>query len=53
MVWTRPSKDDFARWAKVTGDNGWSWNSLLPYMLKVRMAMLPSDDVFVLSCILD
>lgn len=35
MVWTRGSKDDWDRFAKVTGDNGWSWDEMLPYMLKV------------------
>lgn len=35
MVWTRGSKDDWDRYAEVTGDNGWSWDAMLPYMLKV------------------
>lgn len=35
MFYTRGSKDDYDRWAKVTGDPGWSWNSLLPYFFKV------------------
>ncbi|KAJ6453769.1 alcohol oxidase [Mycena sanguinolenta] len=35
MVYTRGSVDDFNRWATVTGDQGWSWNSLLPYFKKV------------------
>ncbi|KAF7374107.1 GMC oxidoreductase [Mycena sanguinolenta] len=34
MVYTRGSMDDFDRWAKVTGDEGWSWESLYPYFLK-------------------
>ncbi|KAJ6494581.1 alcohol oxidase [Mycena sanguinolenta] len=34
MVYTRGSVDDFDRWAKVTGDEGWSWDSLYPYFLK-------------------
>lgn len=36
MAYTRGSKDDFDRWADVTGDDQWSWNSLYPYMRKVR-----------------
>ncbi|KAJ7936736.1 glucose-methanol-choline oxidoreductase, partial [Mycena leptocephala] len=36
MVCTRGSKEDFDRIAKVSEDQGWSWNSLLPYMKKVR-----------------
>ena len=35
MVWTRGSKDDWDRYAEVTGDDGWSWDAMLPYMLKV------------------
>ncbi|GJJ07845.1 hypothetical protein Clacol_002050 [Clathrus columnatus] len=34
MFYTRGSEDDFNRWADVTGDSGWSWNSILPYFLK-------------------
>ena len=37
MALTRGSIDDYDRWAKVTGDQGWSWNSLFPYMLKVNL----------------
>ncbi|OBZ67630.1 Pyranose dehydrogenase, partial [Grifola frondosa] len=34
-VWTRGSQDDYDRFAQVSGDNGWSWNNMLPYMKKV------------------
>lgn len=27
--------DDYDRWATVTGDAGWSWKNLMPYILKV------------------
>ena len=37
MAFTRGSMDDYDRWAKVTDDQGWSWNSLFPYMLKVSL----------------
>ena len=37
MVFTRGSKDDYDRWARVTDDKGWSWDSLFPYMLKVNL----------------
>ncbi|KAI0033001.1 alcohol oxidase [Vararia minispora EC-137] len=43
MVWTRGSQDDFDRIAKVTGDWGWSWNALLPYMTKVENMTVPAD----------
>lgn len=35
MVYTRGSVDDYDRWARVTGDSGWSWDALLPYFIKV------------------
>ncbi|KAF7374108.1 GMC oxidoreductase [Mycena sanguinolenta] len=43
MVYTRGSVDDFNRWAKVTGDEGWSWNSLFPYFLKNEDFSPPQD----------
>ncbi|KAJ7680727.1 aryl-alcohol oxidase [Mycena polygramma] len=43
MVYTRGSKDDFDRWATVTGDEGWSWDNLLPYMKKNERFSPPSD----------
>ena len=36
MAYSRGSRDDFDRWADVTGDGGWSWDALQPYMRKVR-----------------
>jgi hypothetical protein len=43
MVYTRGSKEDFDRWAKVTGDDGWSWDNLVPYMKKVILKLVDSD----------
>ncbi|KAJ7918986.1 aryl-alcohol oxidase [Mycena leptocephala] len=43
MAYTRGSKEDFDRWAKVTGDNGWSWDKLVPYMRKNERFAPPSD----------
>ncbi|KAJ7110478.1 aryl-alcohol oxidase-like protein [Mycena epipterygia] len=34
MAYTRGSADDYNRYAKVTGDPGWSWDRLLPYFFK-------------------
>ncbi|KAJ6489556.1 alcohol oxidase [Mycena vitilis] len=34
MAYTRGSKEDYDRWAAVTGDSGWSWDKLVPYMRK-------------------
>jgi choline dehydrogenase len=35
MVYTRGSKEDYDRYAKLTGDKRWSWDSIFPYFLKV------------------
>ncbi|KAJ6559888.1 hypothetical protein B0H19DRAFT_1069608 [Mycena capillaripes] len=43
MVYTRGSKEDFDRWANITGDDGWSWNNLLPYIKKNELFSPPSD----------
>ncbi|KAJ7693420.1 aryl-alcohol-oxidase from pleurotus Eryingii [Mycena rosella] len=43
MVYTRGSKEDFDRYATVSGDPGWSWNSLVPYMKKNEHFIPPSD----------
>ncbi|KAH9477827.1 Pyranose dehydrogenase 3 [Psilocybe cubensis] len=43
MFYTRGSQDDYDRWAKVTGDSGWSWNSLLPYIRKNERWTPPVD----------
>ncbi|KAF7362799.1 Choline dehydrogenase, mitochondrial [Mycena venus] len=43
MVYTRGSKEDFNRWADITGDDGWSWDSLVPYMRKSERVVPPAD----------
>jgi choline dehydrogenase-like flavoprotein len=35
MVYTRGAASDYDRWANVTGDPGWSWDALQPYLRKV------------------
>lgn len=35
MVCTRGSVDDYDRWARVTGEPGWSWDQIFPYFIKV------------------
>ncbi|KAJ7045892.1 aryl-alcohol oxidase-like protein [Mycena alexandri] len=32
MAYTRGSKDDYDRFARVSGDDGWSWQNLVQYM---------------------
>lgn len=44
MVYTRGSSDDYNRWANLTGDEGWSWNRLLPYFLKSEKWTSPADN---------
>lgn len=34
MIWIKGSVDDYNKWAAVTGDEGWSYNALKPYMEK-------------------
>ncbi len=36
MAYTRGTAEDYDRWARVTGDPGWSWNKMLPYFKKVN-----------------
>ncbi|KAJ3804684.1 glucose-methanol-choline oxidoreductase [Lentinula aff. lateritia] len=43
MAYCRGSKDDYGRWAQVTDDEGWSWNSLQPYIHKIKN-LSPSAD---------
>ncbi|KAJ7806299.1 aryl-alcohol-oxidase from pleurotus Eryingii [Mycena olivaceomarginata] len=43
LAYTRGTKEDYDRWAKVTGDDGWSWDKLVPYMKKNEHFVLPSD----------
>lgn len=34
--WTRGPACDFDRWAELTGDQGWCWNSMLPYFKRTE-----------------
>ncbi|KAJ7028631.1 pyranose dehydrogenase [Mycena alexandri] len=43
MFYTRGTKDDFDRYAKLTGDPGWSWDAILPYFLKNEKWVPPAD----------
>ncbi|KAJ7653253.1 pyranose dehydrogenase [Mycena polygramma] len=43
MIYTRGSAEDYDRFAAVTGDNGWSWNRLLPYFFKNEKWTEPVD----------
>ncbi|TBU39603.1 FAD/NAD(P)-binding domain-containing protein [Dichomitus squalens] len=43
MVYTRGPQDDFDRYTSVSGDDGWSWNSILPYWNKIERLVPPRD----------
>ncbi|KAF9460634.1 alcohol oxidase [Collybia nuda] len=44
LVYTRGTAEDFNRYASVSGDSGWSWNSLLPYFKKSEKWTAPVDN---------
>ncbi|KAK0477901.1 alcohol oxidase [Armillaria novae-zelandiae] len=43
MLYTRGSYQDYDRYARVTGDDGWSWDALEPYILKSEGFTSPVD----------
>ncbi|EPQ58624.1 alcohol oxidase [Gloeophyllum trabeum ATCC 11539] len=43
MIHNRGSRDDWDRYAEVTGDKGWSWDAMYPYMLKIEKLVPPAD----------
>ncbi|VDB95583.1 unnamed protein product [Peniophora sp. CBMAI 1063] len=43
MAYTRGASDDFDRLANVSGDPGWSWDSLVSYFLKSEQNVAPAD----------
>ncbi|KZV61898.1 GMC oxidoreductase [Peniophora sp. CONT] len=43
MDYCRGSRDDYDRWANVTGDNGWTWDALYKKMLKLDVVTPPVD----------
>lgn len=49
MYYTRGPADDFDKYANLTGDQGWSWNSLQTYIQKVELSMtfLPCSTNFL------
>lgn len=36
MIYTRGAGSDYDKWAEMTGDNGWRWDSLMPLIKRVR-----------------
>ncbi|KAK0437905.1 aryl-alcohol oxidase [Desarmillaria tabescens] len=43
MTYTRGSAQDYDRYASVTGDQGWGWNLMRPYILKTERFVAPAD----------
>ncbi|KAG5719382.1 hypothetical protein E4T56_gene13518 [Termitomyces sp. T112] len=43
LIYTRGTKDDFDRYAHVTGDQGWSWNNMQQYFRKNENFTAPVD----------
>ncbi|KDR80983.1 hypothetical protein GALMADRAFT_1117948 [Galerina marginata CBS 339.88] len=43
MAYTRGSSEDYDRYARLSGDPGWSWNALQPYFRKNEMFTPPAD----------
>ncbi|KAF9256014.1 aryl-alcohol oxidase precursor [Marasmius fiardii PR-910] len=44
MSYARGSADDYDRYARFTGDPGWSWKSILPYFRKNERWVAPTDN---------
>ncbi|THU91238.1 alcohol oxidase [Dendrothele bispora CBS 962.96] len=43
MVYNRGSKGDWDRYAQITGDPGWSWENIQPYIAKNERFTPPAD----------
>ncbi|KAG6864777.1 hypothetical protein C0991_007191, partial [Blastosporella zonata] len=43
MFYTRGSSDDWDEFARISGDEGWSWNKIFPYFLKSETLTSPPD----------
>ncbi|KAG7440523.1 aryl-alcohol-oxidase from pleurotus Eryingii [Guyanagaster necrorhizus] len=44
LAYVRGSSEDYDRYANVTGDNGWSWNEIQPYIRKNERWTSPTDN---------
>ncbi|KAF9258134.1 aryl-alcohol oxidase-like protein [Marasmius fiardii PR-910] len=43
MAYTRGSSEDYDRIANVTGDQGWSWENIQPFLLRNEVVTPPAD----------
>ncbi|KAJ8516162.1 hypothetical protein ONZ45_g6504 [Pleurotus djamor] len=44
VVYNWGGSDDYDRWANHTGDQGWSWDALDPFMKKNERMVAPADN---------
>ncbi|KAG6888800.1 hypothetical protein C0995_005820 [Termitomyces sp. Mi166 len=44
LMYTRGSSEDYDQFAKMTGDNGWSWKNLQSYFKKNEKWTTPADN---------
>lgn len=52
MIYMQGSSDDWNRLARETGDDGWSWDKIRPYMKKVRIEFAMTKRLgLILSCV--
>ena len=45
MLYTRGSKGEWDQYAKISGNEGLSWDNILPFLKKVSVATSPSADL--------
>ncbi|KIK69240.1 hypothetical protein GYMLUDRAFT_237062 [Collybiopsis luxurians FD-317 M1] len=43
MAYTRGSSEDYDRWARITDDEGWTWDRLQPYIRRNERFTAPAD----------
>ncbi|KAF8074145.1 aryl-alcohol oxidase-like protein [Lyophyllum atratum] len=43
MFFTRGSSDDWDQFARIAGDDGWSWKNIFPYFIKSESHVPPAD----------
>ncbi|EIN10996.1 alcohol oxidase [Punctularia strigosozonata HHB-11173 SS5] len=46
MVYTRGSDNDWDNYSAITGDSGWSWDSIQPWIRKNELFIPPTPSVF-------
>ncbi|KAK0499146.1 aryl-alcohol oxidase precursor [Armillaria luteobubalina] len=44
LLYTRGSSQDYDRYAQISGDPGWGWDTLQPYFLKNERFVAPADS---------